>query len=100
MERIRSRGTVHRAFTGFELKGELPSPGTLLEAEGKPVGELTTVTAVPLPGRTVFLALGYMRREALDRKLEGTYPGGSAIPVGLPYPVAQGSHRNLASERE
>ena len=38
VERIHSRGGVHRAFSGFALTGALPAPGTQLEAEGKPVG--------------------------------------------------------------
>jgi hypothetical protein len=33
-------------------------------------------------------ALGYARREALDRNLPLQYPGGVAVPVSLPYLVA------------
>ena len=51
VERIRSRGNVHRTFHGFELTGALPAPGAALTAEGKPVGELTSVAAIPLPSR-------------------------------------------------
>jgi folate-binding protein YgfZ len=88
VERIRSRGNVHRTFSGFELTGELPAPGTTLQAEGKNVGEVTSVARIPLPGRTVQLALGYIRREALDRKLLLEYPGGTAAAVPLPYRAA------------
>jgi aminomethyltransferase len=88
VERIRSRGNVHRTLSGFELTGELPTAGTTLQAEGKNVGELTSVARVPLPGRTVQLALGYIRRETLDRKLQLEYPGGTAVPVPLPYRAA------------
>jgi aminomethyltransferase len=92
VERIRSRGNVHRAFSGFELTGALPPPGVALQAEGKPVGELTSVAAIPLHGNTVQLALGYIRREALERKLPLEYPGGTAAPVALPYlPALPGS---------
>jgi aminomethyltransferase len=83
VERIRSRGNVHRAFSGFELTGALPAPGVALQAEGKPVGELTSVAAIPLLGKTVQLALGYIRRDALERKLPLEYPGGTAAPVAL-----------------
>jgi folate-binding protein YgfZ len=38
VERIRSRGNVHRTFTGFLLTGALPTPGTTLESEAKSVG--------------------------------------------------------------
>jgi aminomethyltransferase len=92
VERIRSRGNVHRAFFGFELTGALPQPGVALQAEGRPVGELTSVAAIPLHGNTVQLALGYVRREALERKLPLEYPGGVAAPVALPYrPALPGS---------
>jgi folate-binding protein YgfZ len=87
VERIHSRGAVHRTFTGFELTGTLPPTGTALTAEGKSVGELTSVASIQLPNRDtpIQLALGYIRREALDRGLPLQYPGGSAVPVRLPY---------------
>jgi folate-binding protein YgfZ len=86
VERIRSRGNVHRTFAGFQLEGQLPSAGSPLEAENKPVGELTSVANIELPNGThVQLALGYIRREALDRNLPLHYPGGTATPVQLPY---------------
>jgi aminomethyltransferase len=91
VERIHSRGGVHRAFSGFVLTGPLPTPGAVLEAEGKPVAELTSVASIQLPDQPapIQLALGIIRREALAsaevRTL--TYPGGSAIPIALPYAV-------------
>ena len=85
VERIRSRGNVHRVFHAFRLTEDLPSAGTVLESEGKPVGELTSVAAVPLAGGPVQLALGYIRREVLDRAGKITYPGGEALPVAGPY---------------
>jgi aminomethyltransferase len=88
VERIRSRGNVHRTFTGFSLAGSLPAAGTALTAEGKSIGELTSVAAIELPQRgRVQLALGYVRREALDRGLTLEYPGGIATPIALPYPI-------------
>jgi aminomethyltransferase len=90
VERIRSRGNVHRTFHGFELTGALPDPGTVLtsDSDAKPVGELTSVAAIPLPAGPVQLALGYIRREALDRNLPLSYPGGTATPIALPYPIS------------
>lgn len=85
VERIRSRGNVHRTFSGFQLTGALPAPGTALTADAKPVGELTSVATVALPSGTVQLALGYIRREALDRKLALEYSGGTAARVALPF---------------
>jgi aminomethyltransferase len=85
VERIRSRGNVHRTLTGFRLTGELPPPGSPLEAEGQKVGELTSAAAVPLATGTVQLALGYVRREALERKAALQYAGGTAEAIALPY---------------
>ena len=35
VERIRSRGAVHRQFTAFLVEGPLPEPGTKIQAEGE-----------------------------------------------------------------
>jgi folate-binding protein YgfZ len=87
VERIRSRGAVHRIFSGFTLTGDLPLPGTALEAEGKPVGEITSAASIPLASGAVQIALGYIRREALERNLPIAYAGGSATPCSLPYRI-------------
>jgi folate-binding protein YgfZ len=63
VERIRSRGGVHRKFTGFLIDGPLPPPGTKIQAEGKDVGEITSSTSLPLAGGQRKVALGYIRRE-------------------------------------
>jgi folate-binding protein YgfZ len=100
VERIRSRGNVHRGFTAFRLDGELPAAATKLQADSKEVGELTSVAAIPLPGNTepVKLALGYVRREALDRGLPLLYAGGTATPVSLPFLADESSKLQPASE--
>jgi folate-binding protein YgfZ len=64
VERIRSRGNVHRKLTGFMVDGPAPPPGTKLQANGKEVGELTSVASVPTADGRRVLALGYIRREA------------------------------------
>jgi aminomethyltransferase len=88
VERIRSRGNVHRKFQGFVLEGELPERGTKLEAEGKEVGELTSVSNIPTNDGDRLVALGYIRREALERRAKITYPGGEARPSEVPFPLA------------
>jgi folate-binding protein YgfZ len=100
VERIRSRGNVHRTFSGFRLDGDLPPIGTPLEADGKQVGELTSVAAIPLPSEPhpIHLGLGYIRREALDRGLPINYPGGVARPVLLPFSPPAASATQAASE--
>jgi folate-binding protein YgfZ len=63
VERIRSRGAVHRKFTGFEVEGALPSAETKIQADGKDIGEITTAASVPLGDGERNVALGYVRRE-------------------------------------
>jgi len=101
VERIRSRGNVHRTFSAFRLDGELPTAGAFLEADGKSIGELTSVAAIPLPtddGTVIQLSLGYIRREALDRGSTLHYAGGVAVPVSLPFSAAAPSALQSASE--
>jgi folate-binding protein YgfZ len=62
VERIRSRGAVHRRFTGFRFEGQVPpSPGTKIVRDGRELGEITSATVLP-SGRAI--GLGYLRREA------------------------------------
>ena len=80
VERIHSRGAVHRTFTGFEFKGEqLPPPGSKIQFDGKDVGELTSVAMVPFAGGQRSIALGYIRREVT--------PGQTVDVAGVPAVV-------------
>ena len=63
VERIRSRGNVHRKFTGFEVHGTLPEAGTKIQSDGRDIGEITSVASLPLAGGERPVALGYIRRE-------------------------------------
>lgn len=63
VERIRSRGAVHRIFTGFSVKGELPAVGTKIQLDGKDVAEITSTASLPVAGGERRVALGYIRRE-------------------------------------
>ena len=64
VERIRSRGKVHRSFTGFEVTGPLPVSGEKIQYQGKEVGEVTSAASLPLARGNQAVALGYLRREA------------------------------------
>jgi len=70
VERIRSRGAVHRQFTTFTVEGPLPQPGAKIQAENKEVGEITSSTTLPLPSGDHRAALGYLRREAFGKELQ------------------------------
>jgi folate-binding protein YgfZ len=83
VERIHSRGQVHRTFTQFRLtpgsdSQEPPTLPAALQSNGKPAGELTSAALVPGLG---LFALGYVRREALDLHQTLTYAGGRADPI-------------------
>jgi aminomethyltransferase len=88
VERIRSRGNVHRTFHGFVLNGDAPPRGTKLQVDGKDVGEITSVDRIPSGDSDHAVALGYIRREILDRGATITYAGGEAKPAEVPFSLA------------
>ena len=65
VERIHSRGNVHRILRPLELTGALPENGTELKLEnGTSVGHITSSAEVDLPkGKRIF-ALGMVKSEA------------------------------------
>src|SRR5579864_7751800 len=64
VERIRSRGAVHRKFTGFLAEGAGPvAAGTKIVSGEKEVGEITSSASLQLPRGNKTVALGYIRRE-------------------------------------
>jgi folate-binding protein YgfZ len=69
VERIRSRGAVHRQFATFAVEGALPEAGARILAGEKEVGEITSGAILPLPGGDRPVALGYIRREAAGKDL-------------------------------
>ena len=82
VERIRSRGAVHRQFGAFVVEGTVPDPGAKILADEKEVGEITSSTILPRPGGDRAVALGYLRREAAEKNLRaGT---AKLKPVSLP----------------
>ncbi len=58
VERIRSRGNVHRHLRSLELEGPLPGPGTKLAVEGAEAGHITSAAELPLPGGSARLCAG------------------------------------------
>jgi folate-binding protein YgfZ len=85
VERIRSRGAVHRQFTAFAVEGTLPEPGAKIlpgEKEEKEVGEITSSAILPLAEGDRPVALGYLRREAAGKDLRA---GAAKLkPAALP----------------
>ncbi len=85
VERIRSRGNVHRKFTGFTVDGQLPQPGTKIEANGKEVGEITSSAIVPTGNGECPVALGYIRREVEKPENELSASGAKLRTADLPF---------------
>ncbi|HEX8815348.1 MAG TPA: folate-binding protein [Terriglobales bacterium] len=81
VERIRSRGAVHRVFTGFLAHGDLPVPGPAIQIDGKDVGEITSSAVIPIGTQDVSVALGYLRREA-------ALPGKTLLAAGAKLTIA------------
>jgi len=67
VERIRARGSVHRAFTGFEVEGKAPQPGAKIQSDSKDVGEITSLAILPTEK---VVALGVLRKEYLGGEKE------------------------------
>ena len=85
VERIRSRGNVHRKFTGFLLEGAAPiAAAAKITSDEKEVGEVTSVATVPTPSGDRTVALGYIRREVGVPGREVTIGNAKATAVQLP----------------
>jgi aminomethyltransferase len=84
VERIRSRGQVHRKFTGFEFAGSAPSLGKF-EAEGRSFAELTSVASLPGATRERRIGLGYVRVESVPENGALNLNGTEARVVDLPF---------------
>jgi aminomethyltransferase len=112
VERIRSRGQVHRLFTGFEVEGavemvshprqessidihngvaeviahaDLNLPGVKLTLDGKEVGEITSSALID----DRILALGYVRREHSSPGTRLQAGGSIAVVEQLPFAEAK-----------
>jgi folate-binding protein YgfZ len=86
VERIRSRGNVHRKFTGFLIEGAgNVAAGDKIIYEEKEVGEITSVGVLPTPSGERTAALGYIRREVGAPGRELTVGGMKAMVTQLPF---------------
>jgi folate-binding protein YgfZ len=81
VERIHSRGSVHRHLRSLELFGPVPAAGAALTLEGGAVaGQITSTAELPVhTGKRIF-ALGMMRVEAeLSPQRRGPVAGGPEV---------------------
>ena len=88
VERIRSRGNVHRHLRSLRLDGPLPEPGTPLKLEGAEAGTITSAAELPLGSGVRRFAMGMIRGEAEARNLALEYmvgeTGGTASLLTVP----------------
>jgi folate-binding protein YgfZ len=85
VERIRSRGNVHRKFTGLLAEGAAAiAAGAKIISNEKEVGEVTSVATLPTPSGERTVALGYIRREVGVPGREMTIGTAKATVIQLP----------------
>jgi len=87
VERIRSRGSVHRKFTGFVAEtGQVIASGAKIVSGEKEVGEITSTLFLRQADAERSVALGYIRREMGTPGREVMIGGVKATVVPLPVP--------------
>jgi folate-binding protein YgfZ len=85
VERIRSRGAVHRKFSGFMIEGAAQiAPGIKIVAGEKDAGEVTSAAVLGAGPEEKTVVLGYIRREFSAPGREVKIGSTSATVVSLP----------------
>jgi len=85
VERVRSRGLVHRLLAGVEMDStEPPEPDTRLFQGDQDVGKITSAAFSPALGKVV--AMAYVRRELAEPGTALTVNGGAAVVRALHRP--------------
>jgi folate-binding protein YgfZ len=88
VERIRSRGKVHRQFRQFRLEGGPLQPPFDLLREGRIVGRITSTASLAGenlgPELAQEFALGFLREEGHEASGPIEYASGVAIPLEAP----------------
>jgi folate-binding protein YgfZ len=104
VERIRSRGSVHRHLRSLELFGAVPAAGAALTLEGGAVaGQITSAAELPLSTGSRVFALGMMRGEAEVGEQSFTYTAGTATGTArilAAPPVLEASQRVSKTNRK
>jgi len=96
VERIRSRGAVHRKFSGFVAEGAAGiAPGNKIMAGEKEVGEITSAAHLQFPAGEKSVALGYIRREIGTPGREVAIGAAKASVVQLPEGLVTDSEKAL-----
>jgi folate-binding protein YgfZ len=78
VERIRTRGNVHRHLRPLELTGPVPACGTeLMLEDGTAAGTITSAAELPLKNGTRVFAMGMIRAEAEEKGQSFRYKAGA-----------------------
>lgn len=85
VERVHSRGSVHRGFSGFAVQGDVPALKSKIMLGDKQVGEVSSSASIPLPGGSRTFALGVVRREASAPGTVVSIEGIRATAATLPF---------------
>jgi folate-binding protein YgfZ len=78
VERIRSRGNVHRHLRQLEIEGPVPAAGTELTLDGAVAGHITSAAAVATGSGNRVFGLAMMRAEAEAKNLPLNYVDGGS----------------------
>jgi folate-binding protein YgfZ len=96
VERIHSRGNVHRHLRQLELTGPVPAPGAELslpdDAAAKPAGHITSAAELQISGATRIFALGMIREEAEFRRQPFAYTAGTVTGSARILAVPESLH--------
>ena len=99
VERIRSRGSVHRHLRQLELHGPIPASGTELTLDGGAIaGQITSAAELLMANGSRVFALGIIRGEAEIHHQPLTYTAGTA--TGTAHILAASPVMEAASESE
>jgi folate-binding protein YgfZ len=86
VERIRSRGQVHRKFTGFVFGDRVPALRKY-GSEGRALAEITSIARIPTSQDPRNIGLGYVRRDAIAAGPKIALDGIEATTVDLPFEI-------------
>lgn len=85
VERIRSRANVHRTFGGFEGSEAVIPGAKITDESAKEVGEITSAATIPAANGERYLALGFIRKDAMT-PASGLNAGKTAVKSAkLPF---------------
>jgi folate-binding protein YgfZ len=90
VERIRSRGKVHRRFRQFVLDGTVPQLPFELRSQNQAIGSITSAASLSSVYLSGNFALGFAREGSPDREAALEYDGGTAVALEAPPQIFMG----------